>query len=246
MLFIRSAAFSAVMILSAIIYAVPSVMLFPFPFRQRYGFIKQWARFVLWWLKVSCRIDFVVEGGEHIGDEAAVVLCKHQSAWETLALQEILPPQVWVLKRELLFIPFFGWGLAMMEPIAIDRKAGKKALSQVLKQGKQRLDDGRWVVVFPEGTRTAPGHKGNYRMGGTRLAVHTGRPIIPIAHNAGEFWGRRQFVKQPGTITLRIGPPIPTEGRKAEEVHEQAVNWIEAQMDEITDDRFKANMKQVA
>ncbi len=234
MLFIRSAAFSVGMVLSAIVFAIPAVLMFPLPFRARYGFISQWARFNIWMLAKTCNLRYEVKGRENIPHGAAVVLCKHQSAWETLALQEIFPPQVWVLKRELLLVPFFGWGLAMLEPIAINRGSKKKAMTQVLEQGTARLKNGRWVVIFPEGTRVAPGRRGNYRLGGARLAEHSGFPVVPVAHNAGEYWARRQFIKQPGTITISIGPPIPSEGCTAAQIHEAAVAWIEGEMAVIT------------
>jgi 1-acyl-sn-glycerol-3-phosphate acyltransferase len=153
-----------------------------------------------------------VIGAEHIPQIPGIVLSKHQSAWETLAFQEIFPPQVWVLKKELLLVPFFGWGLAMTSPIAIDRSSKKAALKQIVSQGKDRLKKGFWIVVFPEGTRIAPGKKGRYGIGGAWLATHTGAPVVPVAHNAGRFWGRNALIKLPGTITVSIGAPIDPTG----------------------------------
>jgi 1-acyl-sn-glycerol-3-phosphate acyltransferase len=158
------------------------------------------------------------------------VLSKHQSAWETLAFQEIFPPFVFILKRELLWIPLFGWGLALLKPIAIDRDAGRRALDQVVSQGRARLEQGIWVVVFPEGTRVAPGHRRRYKSGGAALAAETGYPVVPVAHNAGVFWPKRSFIKKPGTIRVVIGPPIPTKGKSADEVLDQAEEWIEQTM----------------
>jgi 1-acyl-sn-glycerol-3-phosphate acyltransferase len=152
-----------------------------------------------------------------------------------MILQVILPPVRWVLKRELLRVPFFGWGLAMMKPIAIDRAAGRKAVAQLIEQGRPMLDDGYWVIVFPEGTRTHPGEKKRYKQGGSILAVETGHPVVPIAHNAGEFWPRHSFLKWPGTISLRIGAAIDTRGKSPEQVTELAHDWIEGQMEEISD-----------
>jgi 1-acyl-sn-glycerol-3-phosphate acyltransferase len=160
-------------------------------------------------------------------------LCKHQSAWETLALQVIFPPQVWVLKRELLWLPFFGWGLAMTSPIAINRSDGKGAMKQLLKQGKDRLKQGFCVVIFPEGTRVPYGQRGKYKVGGALLAVSSGVPVVPVAHNAGRLWGRNAFSKHPGVVTMSIGQPIPTQGRKADEINAEVEAWIENEIQHI-------------
>ena len=183
--------------------------------------------FLLWHL---CGLRYRIIGAENIPKTPSIVLSKHQSAWETLAFQEIFPPQVWVLKKELLRIPFFGWGLAMTSPIAIDRSAKKKALEQIVEQGKDRLKLGFWIVVFPEGTRIPPGQRGKYRIGGAWLATHTNVPVVPVAHNAGEFWGRNSFVKHPGTITVSIGQPIDPTGMEAGELNAHVEAWIEAEM----------------
>ncbi len=159
-------------------------------------------------LKHLCGLDYRVEGREHLPGGAAIILSKHQSAWETIAFQEIFPPQTWVLKRELMWIPLFGWALALLRPIAIDRSAGRKAIEQVIEQGRERLQSGIWVVVFPEGTRVAPGTRKRYGMGGAVLAAETGYPVVPVAHNAGSFWPRRGFLKRPGTVRVVIGPVI--------------------------------------
>ena len=146
----------------------------------------------------------------------------------------ILPPHVWVLKRELLWVPFFGWGLAMLSPIAIDRSAGVRALRQTLDQGRERLKQGFSIVIFPEGTRTAPGKRGKYHSGGAWLAVQTGAPVLPIAHNAGEFWRRNAFLKYPGLVTVSIGAPIQPQEMSAEALNQQVENWIESEMQRIT------------
>jgi 1-acyl-sn-glycerol-3-phosphate acyltransferase len=234
MLFLRSLLFSLGMGISVVVFAPLSVMTFPFPFAMRYRFITQWARFNLWWLEKTCRLSYQVYGRENIPAGNAVILCKHQSAWETLALQRVFPPQIWLLKRELLWVPFFGWGLAMLEPIAIDRKAGKKAMRQLLEQGTERLQNGRWVVIFPEGTRTAPGKKRRYAPGGALLAESSGYPVVPVAHNAGEFWPRRGFIKHPGIIQMVIGPVIESKGKSAAEINAAAEEWIESKMLEIS------------
>ena len=229
----RSTLFMAGMVPTTVLFALLGLLTFPFPFRWRYGVITQWTTFNLWWLKVTCKLRYEVEGREHIPAGPAVILCKHQSAFETMVLQRIIPPHVWLLKRELLWLPFFGWGLAMLEPIAIDRKAGRKALQQLLEIGAKRLAAGRWVVIFPEGTRVAPGEKGRYAPGGAMLAVRSGCPVLPVAHNAGEFWPRRGFIKRPGTIRVVIGPTIDTRGRSAQEVNAMAEQWIEETMAKI-------------
>jgi 1-acyl-sn-glycerol-3-phosphate acyltransferase len=158
-----------------------------------------------------------------------VILAKHQSAWETMAFQLLFPPQVLVLKRELLWIPFFGWGLALMSPIAIDRSRGAAALRSIARRGRERLEQGFWVVVFPEGTRVRPGERREYHLGGAWLAVASGAPIVPVAHNAGLLWPRNAFVKRPGVVTVRIGPPIDTRNRDAQTVNSLAESWIEEQ-----------------
>ncbi|MBI5450348.1 MAG: 1-acyl-sn-glycerol-3-phosphate acyltransferase [Gammaproteobacteria bacterium] len=234
MLWARSLLFMLGMTVSAVIFAPLALLTFPLPLKQRFRFISLWARLNIWWLGITCRLYFRVEGREHIPPGPAIVLCKHQSAWETLVLQQLLPPQVWLLKRELLWLPFFGWGLAMTRPIAIDRKAGRRAIEQLLEQGRQRLDDGMWVIIYPEGTRTAPGGKGRYAPGGALLAEHSAYPVLPVAHNAGEFWRRRGFIKYPGIITLVFGPVIDSAGRKAGDINSQAEQWIEMQMARIT------------
>ena len=233
MLVLRSILFNAGMIFFAIVFAVVGLFFRPFPFRVRYGFISQWARVTLWWLAVTCKVRFEVAGRDNIPSHTAIIFCKHQSTWETLALQRIFPPQVWLMKRELLWIPFFGWGLAMLEPIAINRSHGTKAIRQLVEQGSARLRAGRWVVIFPEGTRVAPGQRGTYHKGGALLAEKSACPVVPVAHNAGEYWPRQGFIKKPGTIRVVIGPAITTTNRKATEINALAEQWIEDQMQNI-------------
>jgi len=230
----RSLLFALGMWLTVVVFAILCLFTFPFPFSVRYGFLSQWARFNLWWLALTCGVRYQVEGRENIPELNAIIMSKHQSTWETLALQAIFPPQVWVMKRELLKMPFFGWGLAMLEPIAIDRKARGKARQQLIEQGTERLKNGRWVVIFPEGTRIAPGQKGRYALGGASLAESSGYPVVPVAHNAGEFWPRGQFIKQPGTIQVRIGPAIDSKGKSIEAINAEVEAWIEGQMQAIT------------
>lgn len=237
---LRSLLFSIVFLTTIPLFATAALLCFAFPFHVRYAVTTRWARLNLWWLAISCGLRYRVTGLEHIPQETAIIFCKHQSTWETLALQAIFPPQVWVLKRELLKLPFFGWALALIEPIAIDRGAGRQAVEQLAEQGTQRLENDRWVVVFPEGTRTPPGQKGRYRIGGAVLAERSGHVVVPVAHNAGEFWPRRKFIKLPGEIQVIIGPPIQTQGRKAADILADAESWIEEQMDQITSPAFKS------
>lgn len=220
--------------LSTAIFAPFCLLVFPFPFIWRYRFFTQWNRLNLWWLEVTCGIRYKVVGRENIPATNAIVLCKHQSAWETLALPLCLPPLAFVIKRELLWIPLFGWGLALLDPIAIDRLTPRKAIQQLLTQGRERLEAGRWVVVFPEGTRVAAGSKGTYALGGALLAERTGYPVVPVAHNAGECWPRRQFLKRPGTIQLTFGPVIESRGKSAAEINALAESWIEKTVSEMS------------
>ncbi len=233
-LVLRSLAFWVVFASSAIVIASLALLTFPFPFNVRYRFVRTWAILNLWWLRITCRLSYEVRGRENIPAGPAIIMCKHQSTWETLVLQEIFPPQVWVLKRELMRVPFFGWGLALLEPIAINRDAGRKAVKQLIEEGKARLARGRWVVIFPEGTRIAPGQRGRYRQGGALLAEKTAMPVVPVAHNAGEFWPRHGFIKRPGKIQLVIGPPITSEGRTAPTILRETEAWIEGVMSEIS------------
>jgi 1-acyl-sn-glycerol-3-phosphate acyltransferase len=233
MIYIRSTLFFIFYALTAVIFSCLGVLLWPLPFKWRYAVVSQWAKTNIWLLEKICDVHLEVEGSEHIGNEPAVIICKHQSAWETLALQAVFPPQVWVLKRELLWIPFFGWGLASLKPIAIDRKAGRKALGQVIEQGLDRLSSGAWVVVFPEGTRVAPGYIGKFGIGGARLAVETGYPVIPVAHDAGHYWPKRGFLKHPGTIKMQIGAKIDTSGIQAADLNQQLYDWMEQTMTQL-------------
>ena len=229
MIVLRSSLFALMLLLVTPPYALIAVAAAPLPRLARYRVISGWSRLVLWFLRRLCRVRWKVEGREHLPARPSVILAKHQSAWETLAFQSIFPPQVHVLKRELLWIPFFGWGLALMSPIAIDRSRGMAALRQIARKGKERLEQGFWIVIFPEGTRVAPGKKRRFQPGGAWLAVHAGAPVVPVAHNAGRVWPRNSFLKYPGRVTVRIGPAIESLGRAPEEITAQAEAWIESQ-----------------
>jgi 1-acyl-sn-glycerol-3-phosphate acyltransferase len=229
-LYLRSVLFNAIMVLSVLIYAPLSLLTFPLPALVRYRFITQWSRFHIWLVQHLCGVRYRVDGKEHLPPGPAIILSKHQSAWETLAFQVIFPPHTWVLKRELIWVPFFGWALSVLRPIAIERGAGRRAFDQVIKQGRERLAAGLWVLVFPEGTRMAPRTHGKYKLGGAMLAEATACPVVPVAHNAGTFWPRRGFLKYPGEIRVAIGPLIESRGRSAEEINRLAESWIESTM----------------
>ncbi|MEW6678309.1 MAG: lysophospholipid acyltransferase family protein [Pseudomonadota bacterium] len=230
MALIRSLIFLLLQILLTVPFGLVSLFLLPLPRLPRYRFITLWGRAVIFLARWVLGIRHRVQGLEHLPAGPAVILSKHQSAWETIAFQQIFPPLSFVLKKSLLHIPFFGWGLALFSPIAIDRGAGREALKQIEAQGKERLGQGFWVLVFPEGTRTAYGEVGNYQIGGAWVAVKAGVPVVPVAHNAGQCWPKNAFIKHPGEITVVIGPPIPTTGRKANEVLAQTQAWIEDTM----------------
>ena len=229
MIFARSSLFALALILITPPYALLALATFPLPRMLRYRVISGWSRLVVLLARLILKIQWRVEGREHLPRRPAVILAKHQSAWETMAFQLIFPPQVHVLKRELLWIPFFGWGLALMSPIAINRKKGPAALRAMARKGAQRLAQGFWVVVFPEGTRVAPGERRRYQPGGAWLAAASGAPVVPVAHNAGLLWPRNSFLKYPGKVTVRIGPPIESKGRDAEAINALAEQWIEKQ-----------------
>ena len=233
MILLRSLLFLFSLILLTPPFSLIALLTFPLPALLRFRVISYWSRMALWLLRVLCGIRYEVRGREHIPATPTIILSKHQSAWETLAFQQIFPPQVWVMKRSLLLVPFLGWGLAMLLPIAIDRGAGREALKQVTDQGRDRLKRGLWIVIFPEGTRVLPGQIGRYGIGGAWLATHTGAQVLPVAHNAGEFWGRNTLRKLPGTITLSIGAPIDPAGMKPAELNEKVQTWIEAEMKKI-------------
>lgn len=226
---LRSLVFLTLQAALTIIWSVVSLLTFPFRPFTRYRIITLWSRLVVWLAQVICGVRYQVWGLENLPQQPSIVLAKHQSAWETIAFEVFLPPQVWVLRRSLLRVPFFGWGLAMMSPIAIDRGAGMQALKQMLEQGRERLAQGFWIIIFPEGTRIAPGQRGRYQIGGAWLAVHTGAPVLPIAHNAGQLWRKNAFLKFPGTIIVSIGKPIDPQGLTPEELNRRVEDWVETE-----------------
>lgn len=239
MLFLRSCAYALFLIVTVIPYAFACLLWLPMPLHWRFKLTMGWPRLAIWGARVICGIRWKIEGWENLPDGQAIVLSKHQSAWETLFLPAYLPREVcFVYKRELHRVPFFGWGLAMLNMIPIDRSKGRDAFDQVVKIGQKRLDEGRWPILFPEGTRIAPGKSGRFKMGGALLATRTGAPVVPIAHNAGECWARNAFIKRPGLITVSIGQPIASTGLTPEELNERVQSWIENEMHRLNPERY--------
>lgn len=233
MTLLRSTLFALVQGLATIVFSFIALLSFPFSPFVRYRIITLWNRLVVAAARGLLGIRYEIRGMENLPDHPVIVMAKHQSAWETIALPILFPPQSMVLKKELLRIPFFGWGLALTSPIAIDRKAGKEALRQIVAQGRRRMEQGFWVTIFPEGTRVKPGESGRYAIGGAWLATHTGTPVLPVAHNAGEVWPRHSFIKHAGTITVSIGPVISSQGKKADALNDEVKAWIESEMKQL-------------
>lgn len=233
MIVLRSALFVVLQTLLTVVFSLIALLTFPFSARIRYRIITLWNRTVVWLAKVVCGIRYRVIGLENLPATPAVVMAKHQSAWETIALPVLLPPMALVIKRELLWVPFFGWGMAMLSPIAINRAEGRAALKQIVEQGRARLAEGFGVMIFPEGTRMAPGEIGRYGIGGAWLASHVNALVVPVAHNAGELWPKNSFLKHPGLITLSIGPAINAAGMKPDALNEQVKAWIETEMKQL-------------
>ena len=231
MQFLASLFFTCFLFVWTFLYAgffVCAAPLLPFP--RRAGLARIWAVVLLKVLGWTCRLYYTVEGWENIPADNHIALWKHASTWETLAIGVVFPRQVWVLKRELLWLPFVGWSVRLLHAIAIDRSAGHTAVSQVVEQGRQRLQEGDWIVMFPEGTRMPPGQTRRYGVSGALLASQTDRLVIPVAHNAGYFWPRRGWLKRPGTVRVVIGPPIRAGGRDPREINTEAQEWIEGQL----------------
>jgi 1-acyl-sn-glycerol-3-phosphate acyltransferase len=238
MVIIRSALFLLLATLLTIPFGILVSLAMIFPMKARYAIIAAWRTGFMGLCRYVLGIRYQVIGRENIPATPSVILSKHQSAWETVGLQEIFPPLVFVLKKELLRLPFFGWGLAAMKMISINRASGKDALKEVVDQGRDRLGAGYWVVIFPEGTRVAPGQKRRYKPGGAHLALHAGVTVVPVAHDAGEVWGKNAFLKSPGLITVSIGPAIDAAGKSVAEINMLAEAWIEAEMHRLSPHRY--------
>jgi len=239
MSWLRASLYQIFLIVTVVPYAIACLVWMPLPLRWRYRLTVGWPRLAIWAAKVILGLRWQTKGWENLPDSPAIVLSKHQSAWETMFFAAYLPRDVcFVYKRELHHIPFFGWGLALLRMIPIDRSKGRDAVDQVIRVGRQRLEEGRWPLLFPEGTRIAPGKAGRYKVGGALLAEATGAPVIPVAHNAGELWPRRAFLKKPGIITVSIGPLITTQGLSAVEINEKVQTWIENEMRVLNPERY--------
>lgn len=234
-LLLRAVLFWCCFIITTTVFGLAIIFLFFISADNRLRIARLWSRSNNICLKLCCGIDYRIRGKENLEHGTAIILAKHQSTWETMALHSELPLVRWVFKRELMWLPIFGWALSLTDPIAINRGAGRAAIKQLVDEGRKKLDAGKWMILFPEGTRTAPGKTQKYKIGGAVLAQETGYPVIPIAHNSGEFWPKHSFVKWPGTIDIVVGPAIQTKGRKAEEINTEVSEWIEATMQEIAD-----------
>ena len=234
-LILRGSVFWIVFLPSILLCAILLTLSSVFPIRVRVGIIKVWIVLNLAWIKLTCGLGYEVEGLENIPEDGFIVMSKHSSTWETISLQLFFRPMVWVVKRELTYIPFFGWGLKAMNAIAINRGTGRKAIRQLIEEGRQRMDEGRIVMLFPEGTRVLPGQYKPFKLGGAILAEKTGYSILPVAHNAGEFWPRHSWIKWPGTIKLVIGKPIHPQGKKPDQIIREVEQWIIQTGEQISD-----------
>ncbi len=234
LLYIRAFVFFVGLVIFTFIIGFVSLLVWPLPLKRRYVYVTQWSHWVVHWARLICGLNYRMEGNLRIPEGPVVVISNHQSAWEGIFFQTVFPQQTWVLKKELLRIPFLGWSLASVKPIAIDRKKKLSALDQLLKQGKEHLQNGRWVVVFPEGTRSRPGTLRRFSLGGAVLAAEAGVPVLPVVHNAGEHWPPSRFIKWPGTIRVKVGPLIETRGLSPREINRRAREWIEAELHAVS------------
>lgn len=232
---IRSTIFWLAFAANTIIIGFISPVFLAFPEKTRHGLARFYSQLNTQLLQLICGVKYVINGQENIptDDQTYIIMANHQSTWETLAFASIFGRLTWVLKRELLRIPFFGWGLLTISPIAINRKAGRSAMEQVKQQGKERLDKGINIVIFPEGTRVAAGTVGNYKKGGMVLAKYADVNVLPVAHNAGDCWPRHSFIKMPGTIYVHIGELIETSNLNEEELLTTVKTWITGKQEEI-------------
>lgn len=237
MRWVRSLLFTSLLFVTTLAFGVAVLLsaLLPLSIEQRYVIPRYWGLFECWLAKVVCGMNYVVEGRENLPDVPFVSLWKHSTAWETMAQMFVVPTAAWLLKREVLWIPIVGWAVSTYKPIAINRSAGHSAVNQVVNQGRERLAAGMGVVVYPEGTRVAPGQTRKYGVSGALLAIEAGAPIVPIAHNSGYFWPRRSLLKRSGTIYVVIGKPIDPTGLDAREINRRAQEWIEATIAEIVE-----------
>ena len=232
-----STAYHIGVFLLTVAFSIIGVIILPLTRKVRYRIIRNWAKFTLSWLQFTCGLSWEVDGIENIPKNSGVVFAKHQSAWETLALQLVFPEQSQVIKRELLLVPFFGWGLASLNPISINRSDSIKAFKKVLRESKVRIKNGWWIIIFPEGTRTKLGSRGNYSRTAAAVAKANNCPIIPVAHNAGLFWSKASYLRFPGKIIMKVGPEIITKNKSNDQITQEASEWIETTCMELPSTR---------
>ncbi len=232
---IRSTIFWITFLPMVLLSASVLSLAFFMPLGFRIGIINFWISYSLGCLRLICGLKYEVEGLENIPDHGFIVMSKHSSTWETIAIQRFFRPMVWVVKRELTLIPFFGWALKSMNAIALNRGTGRKAINQLVTESRQSMDQGRILMLFPEGTRVPPGQTKPFKLGGAIVSQRTGYSVLPIAHNAGEFWPRHSWIKWPGTIRVVIGKPIDPEGKSPEQIIGEVANWVLAECDRISD-----------
>lgn len=223
---LRATLFYFGFVISTLLYAIPCVLVRILPYRWCFAFVSSWCTFNVHWLRITCGIQYKITGLENIPSQACVIMSNHQSTWETLAYPSIFPMLTWVIKKELLYIPFFGWGIASIQPIALDRKQGKKSIRQLISDGKSKLGLGRFLLIFPEGTRIPYGETRPLKAGGFVLAKQANVSILPVAHDAGRLWPRNGFLKNPGTIHVHIGQAMTTDAHSAEELRDQYSQWL--------------------
>ncbi|MCF8198552.1 MAG: 1-acyl-sn-glycerol-3-phosphate acyltransferase [Sulfuritalea sp.] len=231
---LRSLLFLVILLVVTPPYTLGVILCRPLPHHMRRRSVVPWVNFTIWLVKHVLGIPYRLVGAENIPDHACIVLAKHQSAWETLMLQEVFKDTVFVWRKEIKYLPFFGWALASIPMIETDRTATKTTLKRLVEQGRDRLDNGYTVIIFPEGTRSQPGSKNRYKVGGAHLAVETNTQVIPVALNSGEFWGRNALFKRCGTVTVSVGPAIDPTGLSASEITQRVEAWIEAEMKRIS------------
>ena len=221
--------------ITVVLLVTALVLSWPLPHRFRFSIVRTWSRGMLCVGRVSCGLDWVVEGEENLPTDPSVIYMKHSSLFETYAQIGVFPPHAWVVKEELRWAPVIGWGVSAMKSIAIDRRGGGKAVKQVVRQGKARLAEGIWVTIFPEGTRMPPGETRRYGISGAALAREAGCLIVPVAHNARDFFPRSGLPERPGRIRICIGPPVDPSTQGPKETNEIAQAWIESKMAEISE-----------
>jgi 1-acyl-sn-glycerol-3-phosphate acyltransferase len=231
MIFLRSLLYQVLLAVIVVPYWVLVMCVAWLPRMPRWKIIAGWPRLAAWLAIHLLGIRYEVRGRENIPAEAVVILSKHSSAWETLAYSEIFPPHVYVMKRELMWLPFLGWGLALFSPIFINRADNMNAMRRTIELGRERLAQGFSIMIYPEGTRIAVGKRSKYKLGGAYVAVRTGARVLPVAHNAGLLWPRHSFLKYPGKVTVVIGEPIDSAGHTPAQLMREVEDWIEGQVE---------------